>query len=280
MIEKKSDNFAVVKRGGWTLYLNRGYSAALLDAGIADPELLVKNGISVADSGRSKAVLFGFSEGKGVLRELRHGGMFRALTGGLFLSKKRPLCELDVHEYAGKCGVNVPEPLAACVRRAGLGFRAYIATRFIENAVELAACFTREADMRLSEKKSVVAACGREVRRMHDAGILHADLHVRNILVRRGKKPEAFIVDFDKAVLKKAVVSGDREKNLLRLGRSVDKLPADERPNAADMLRFLVAYLDAGEPLDFDMRKFARKFSAHRRLHAASRKLPGQKERL
>ncbi len=279
MVGRSASGFKVLEKHPWTFYLCPSRADALMDSDFSDPDALIRKGTPIS-TGRSAAVVFQFENGRGVLRELRHGGMFRALTGGAFFSRKRPLSEIEILELAGTGGLSVPEPLAAAVRRSGFGFRAFVATRLIENAVELAGCFGRALRPDPSERHAILSACGREVRHMHDAGILHADLHARNILVVLGKRPLAYILDFDKAVVRNAVSVRERQMNLLRLGRSVDKLPRDARPSNKDMTRFMKAYLAAGAPLDFNLRSFAWRLAVHRRIHRLTRKLPGQKKRL
>jgi tRNA A-37 threonylcarbamoyl transferase component Bud32 len=280
MVEKKADTFETRKIPPWTFYLKSTLADALMASELSNPETLKKNGKPASVGGRTKAAVFEFKGGKGVLRELRHGGMFRAITGGAFLSKKRPLSEIEILEYAHNRGINVPEPLGAAFRRSGVGFKAFIATRLIESAVELAECFNPHAKITVKERHLIIFTAGREVRKMHDLGILHADLHVRNILIVRGKNSIAFIIDFDKAVVKKQISISDRGKNLLRLGRSIDKLPADAQPTNSDMARFMKAYLSSGSSIDIDLKFYARKLAATRKLHRISRKLPGQKERI
>ena len=82
---------------------------------------------------------------------------------------------------------------------------------------------------------------GYSLRLMHAAGIEHADLNLRNILVLDGALgPEIFIIDFDKARLSEGAVPAVRaRRNLRRLRRSVDKLDRERvrvRPQDWDEL--------------------------------------------
>ena len=63
---------------------------------------------------------------------------------------------------------------------------------------------------------------GAAIRKMHEAGIDHADLNMNNILV--DKKGAVFIIDFDKAAVHPELGQRRRIRNLRRLLRSLRKL--------------------------------------------------------
>ena len=61
---------------------------------------------------------------------------------------------------------------------------------------------------------------------MHDAGIYHADLHLKNILLKQDASGafSAYIIDLDKSFVVDKLTVEQRMKNLLRLNRSIDKI--------------------------------------------------------
>jgi 3-deoxy-D-manno-octulosonic acid kinase len=63
--------------------------------------------------------------------------------------------------------------------------------------------------------------CGATLRRFHAAGVVHADLNARNILV--GPERAIHLVDFDRARIREGDATGFR-RNLARLRRSLEKL--------------------------------------------------------
>jgi tRNA A-37 threonylcarbamoyl transferase component Bud32 len=77
---------------------------------------------------------------------------------------------------------------------------------------------------------------------MHAAGVWHADLHVKNVLLADGA---VVIIDFDRARVLGPVPEPERVGNLLRFDRSVVKL---ERSGVhvplRDRLRFFHGYRD------------------------------------
>jgi 3-deoxy-D-manno-octulosonic acid kinase len=174
--------------------------------------------------------------GSGVLREYRHGGLFRGLTRGLFTGRPRPLRELFAIETARRAGVATPEILAAWHRPVALLFHTgYLLTREVEGACDLVSALGSGA-----APGPLLAAVGREMRRMHASGVWHADLHVKNVLVSGG---DVTLIDFDRARGPAPVSAAAAEDNLLRFDRSVVKLG---RAGAAipdrDRLRFFHAY--------------------------------------
>jgi hypothetical protein len=62
---------------------------------------------------------------------------------------------------------------------------------------------------------------------MHDAGLVHVDLNLKNILVQHPwTEPRIFIIDLDGAELRGEVPLSVRLDNLVRLDRSIVKWPA------------------------------------------------------
>ena len=63
--------------------------------------------------------------------------------------------------------------------------------------------------------------CGECIRQMHDRGVCHADLQLKNILVADAG---IFLLDFDRAQVHDNISPLARARNLLRLRRSFEKL--------------------------------------------------------
>lgn len=166
-------------------------------------------------SGRDAVYTFDFEDGKALLREYCRGGAVRWFTTRSFLLVNRPLRELAVLEYLFLHGFPCPEPLGIRWECVGPIFRGAIATRFIEgeNLLHLV-----KSGAPLDE--CVFHEIGVLIRRMHDLGVYHADLHVGNIiLVNQG----AYLIDFDKAKQFGTLDQRKRAQNLMRLYRSFRK---------------------------------------------------------
>lgn len=164
--------------------------------------------------------------GHGLVRPYRHGGWFRQLTRDWFIGRPlRPFAELAVTATARERGLAVPEVLAALVAGVwGPWYRGWLVTRELEGVRDLWTVL--QGDLSGAEKQLLLGCVGRSLRKMHTSGIDHADLNLRNILVRPNTpRPDVYIIDFDKARLFQEPVPAARaQRNLSRLLRSVNKL--------------------------------------------------------
>ncbi len=165
--------------------------------------------------GRKEVYRFAIGDGHAILRHYQRGGIVRLLFRDAFLLVNRPLKELRVHEYLFQEGLDVPEPLGVSWRRRGLLVRGAIATREV-GAVHLQQ-YLENTD---AADRGIMTKIGSTIRRMHDLGVYHADLQIRNILVA---SDGVFLIDFDKACRCQSVSSWARARNLLRLRRSFEK---------------------------------------------------------
>ncbi len=164
--------------------------------------------------GRAEVLRFPCGDGHGVLRRHRRGGLAaRLLPRGLFLTN-RPGREFEAHRALQAAGVPVPRLLGAAWRRRGVFFSGAIATEAVD-APTLQECLEEAATV-----EHTLARIGGLVRRMHDAGGLHADLQIRNILVTPSGP---LLLDFDKARAGRAPGRVARARNLFRLRRSLEK---------------------------------------------------------
>jgi len=183
--------------------------------------------------------------GTGLVRSYQHGGTFRHCSRDWFVTwPPRPFLELTVTHEARRRGVGTPEVVAALVA-CGWGpfYRGWLVTRELEGARDLWSCF--QAEEFATSTTSLMGLVGRAVRLMHHVGVYHADLNMRNVLVRLGSNEvEVFIIDFDKGRLfERPVPSSYRRRNLERLLRSVRKLdPSRRYVSDEDWSALLVAY--------------------------------------
>ncbi len=128
-----------------------------------------------------------------------------------------------------KCHLSVPMMIGYAENEKGMGL---MITKFVEDSVRL--------DIQIEEnepRKSVAVALGRFVRQMHDAGVTHEDLSLRNVLVH--KNGAAFVLlDYEDARFYKTVSEKQRLDNLHHLNeRALTVVPESIRR------AFLSAYL-------------------------------------
>ena len=166
-----------------------------------------------------------------LVRTYRRGGVPGCFTKDLFFTwPARPFRELAVTERVRSRGVPTLEVLAALVEREwGPFYRGWLVTRRLGGAKDL--WLTLQNDHDMVSRKELFLSVARSLRRMHELGIYHSDLNLKNILVRReGEGLKIYVIDFDKAKLFPRGLPRERaNENLDRLLRSVRKLDPRRR---------------------------------------------------
>lgn len=164
-----------------------------------------------------------------IIRYYRRGGFMRHFLRDVYWDHPpRPLAEVVYTELARQRGVPTIEVLGARVswinRRL---YRGLFVSREREGFLNLWEWFqTRPTG---PTRASTLTAVAHTIRTMHEAGIVHADLNLTNILVQAGDTtPQVCVLDFDRARLSPgAVAQTNRERALARLRRSLYKLNPD-----------------------------------------------------
>ena len=204
-------------------YVQEGHAIAMVRAegGEKIAGALLRNAGCEILSAVGRGAMFRFvwtKERNGMLRTYKRGGMMRFLLRDRYLLVNRPLNEFRVHLRVLERGLPVPDVLGVCWRRCGLCYSGALAT------VELPGV---DLDTWLKDNQadsiaavSLLRACGELIHRMHEAGVLHADLQLKNLFVSGN---DVFLLDFDRARIKTRIGNWRRVCNLLRLRRSFDK---------------------------------------------------------
>lgn len=178
--------------------------------------------VTARQRGRGAALMIQTPAGPGVLRQYLRGGWAAKLTRSRYwftgYGLSRPVREFDVLVKLADMGLPAPRPMAALCRRHGLSASGAIIMHEIENVKPL----DQLADSLGDEDWRAVGAT---IKTFHDHGLVHADLNVRNILVRRDGK--VFLVDFDRACFR-GNARQSFERNLKRLRRSMVKIGLQE----------------------------------------------------
>ena len=146
--------------------------------------------------GRGGSCVIGLDGSRAVLRRYCRGGLIGKFLDNQYLwlgkNQSRPWREWRVIEHAREAGLPVPEPIAACVCRTGLSYRASLVTAYLEDTEMLTERLQRE-----SLDHDAWYRLGLLVKRMHAAGVRHADLTSDNVLIdTRGRY---YVIDFDMA---------------------------------------------------------------------------------
>jgi len=183
-----------------------------------------------------------------VLRRYQHGGSLAGLTGSRFLGPSRALKELEVTARAETGGAPVPHVLCLVLWPVlGPLWSALIGTREETQVDDLYESLVALDDPRT--RQSLLRAVGNAIRHLHEAGVEHRDLQLRNILVGRDEPSRIVVVDLDRARFHPSgtMPAGRRAANLGRLARSAVKTGLWGNPrNATRELAALVGAYSAG----------------------------------
>ena len=182
------------------------------------------------DYWRSRQALTGEAVGRGsawfveipgpvVLRHYLRGGWAAKFSRQSYfftgITRSRPFREYRVMSELFELGLPVPRPVAALCQHHGVTSSGAIMTTRIDSSNTLADSLNGDELV-----KGVWTSLGRCIRRFHDAGLWHADLNARNILL--DAELQVFLIDFDRARFSPGKpVNG--EGNLKRLRRSLTK---------------------------------------------------------
>jgi hypothetical protein len=214
-----------IEANGWIVLAEVDLADPLLEAGLLSAAQHPSR-VPVGPIGRVPHARIMLPDGRAVIvRHYRHGGMFGRLAGDRFFSSDRFRREFDLGRVAWAEGLPTARPIAVGWCPAGWGYRGFIATPAIPMARDLLDLFAQPAPE--PERVAAARAAAVAVRRTHDAGIVHGDLHLKNLLVRErseGSAPVAWVIDLDLARREHAPLPlSVRVRNLARLFRSVEK---------------------------------------------------------
>ncbi len=246
--------FSLTEKGKAVLVVRRGWEEILLPLGEKTREEMVSSSDGAEFlCGRGRPLVLEIRKKRVVVRRYRHGGLFRLLTGELLSGGERPLRELGALERARAAGIPVTPALGVFLYPYLAGaLRADLVTEYIPDAVDLLSRLSaRGADGAGTD--GMIRAAARLVSRAHQDGLFHADLNLKNILIRQTDAgPEGYLLDLDRSFFRPRLSRAEKERNLLRLYRSYLKMTYPEVADPRPALRFLLAYA----PRDRDWRRF------------------------
>jgi 3-deoxy-D-manno-octulosonic acid kinase len=213
-----------------------------------------------------------------ILRRYQHGGLLGRFTGMLHWGPSRALLELRVTARAEAAGAPVPHVVCLALwPAAGPFWSALIGTREERGATDLLE-FLRSADDGRA-RREILREVGAAVRRLHDAGVDHRDLQLRNILVvEDGGKRRIVVVDLDRAVYhpRGRLAPRLRARNLGRLTRSVVKTGLwRDRVGRRELAAFVGAYTARDRRLRAELKGWIRREQWKLALHRLGYRLSG-----
>lgn len=255
------------------------YSAPLVAAGFGPDGAPDARAFSPSDvAGRRPLGLVQVGDEALLLRFHQHGGLLRCLTGDRFLQAERPFEELLLAERLRAKGIPTPRVVAARMQRTAFCFwRLALVSVRQPKTLDVARALLQTAHAQAA--RSLVRAMGEFVGRLHQAGLLHVDLHPGNMLVQAdwamAPEPEFWILDLDRCGLVEPLEEPQRLGMLARLARYALRRPelASRALTRSNALRFLKAYAElrspAGQPAEWkaDWRAVAQRLSSADRRH-------------
>jgi tRNA A-37 threonylcarbamoyl transferase component Bud32 len=195
----------------------------------------------------ARAVFHGRAEAYGVLlgpvravvRHAHRGGRVAPLLGDRYMGRARFLREIRMAETLRAAGVRTPAVLAGVRYDAFPFHRADVATERVDARDLADVFFGPGAPPDDATRQGLWTGVGRLVRRLHDAGFVHPDLQLKNVLTDGA---EAWLLDVD--TCRQARSAADRRANLARFDRSWDKWQrrAGPRLTVADRAAFTAGY--------------------------------------
>jgi len=214
------------------------------------------------------------------LRPVRHGGWLARLLGDRFLRPTRVFCEFDTWLHLRSRGVSLPEPIFAVSLRRRLFWRSALATRELPNTQDAATWLASGPDGTTLQAASDQLALA--IRRFHDAGAIHGDLHLRNLLFEIENEVEAevdagdvsrvpsgcWLIDLDRTRIVDRLSPAQRMREWMRLVRSIEKAGLAEQFPARLRARLLRTYCEGDRQLQREMLEGApreiRRIARHR----------------
>ncbi len=243
------DGFSTLNKGKATLCLKKEYESRMSAHDIdklfdlcndSSPRVVDENrGVSNEPyQGRSSCktlLLESLGNESFVVREYWHGGLFGKILKDFFWDASRPLRELSICEAARRKHIKTTEIIAIIKNKiVGPLYKFQLVTREITNSVDLIELLLRPETNQLDIlKRKIINRLAMAVKEMHDAGIYHADLHLKNILIQSDEAEHVcvYIIDLDKSRKYEKIGFQRRKKNIMRLDRSLEKFKRNIKEN-------------------------------------------------
>lgn len=201
-----------------------------------------------------------------LVRICRRGGVMSFLND-LHFGKCRPFEELRISETLRALSINTPEIVAVKVQRTlGFLYKYVVVMKELENVEDLSSYLSKYH----SEKKYILENVALELRNLHQKGVFHSDLNLKNILVaKKNEDLKVYFVDLDKSWRVPYLNNSKKLNNIARLYRSYEKLfNKSNLLSLCDKVRFLEAYGITRDDIKYAMANCGRWLWLHKMLWA------------
>ncbi len=241
-----------IRSADYRVSANAEFVAALEGAGLGNAQGLdaaLRAGRVVAGGrGPQQLVALPRSPAALRLRQAQRGGLFGGFLASRFLSPRRGEREIETWLALRERGAPIPMPVVAISRRRGLLWESHF------GSLDRAECLDGLAWLAFKPSRETLArgaaALGRALRRFHDAGAVHGDLNVRNVLFEHDTPgPRCLFVDLDHTRIPNRITPRARMNDLMRLVRSIEKQGFSRLLDTRLRARALAAYCAGDRPL-------------------------------
>ncbi len=169
--------------------------------------------------GRDRFPVYRANDGSLLLwKRCLRGGWLSRINHDIHLSSRRFIEEMELASRVRSCGIATSDVLAVASTPAFPGVRVEMLIR-LEIGVVTLLDFLGDTSNSATARIGILDEVGSTICRFHDAGFLHGDLNLMNILIDP-VTPRAILVDLDPGGAGRI---GDRLGNLQRLMRSMRK---------------------------------------------------------
>jgi hypothetical protein len=250
---KAPDGYVFLRNGPSTIAALKSYADCLSKQGIFNADnlrdLFLNEDYQHKGRGAVPSIPIEGKPGeKMVIRKYLRGGLLRFVNRDIYLGLNRSFNELRATVEASSRNIPTLEVLAAvCVKIIGPFYRGYFITKelssFYDAPLFLQIIADKNRESFIEEKERFLKRAAETIRSMHDRGVYHGDLNMKNILTDISDHQNLRIIDWDKSSLKKSLTHSERRANVRRFCRSMAKFSRLGLPLTwTDQLNFLEAY--------------------------------------
>lgn len=199
------------------------------------------------------------------VRPCRRGGVLGSMLGDRSWSASRVLREFTVWTTLRQQKIPLPVPVLAVSRRQGFFWRSAFASIECQNARN--GFDWLEGDPPPVQLAAMCISFARSLRQLHDAGAIHGDLQLRNVLIEsdtshahdeRVVPRNCMFIDLDRTRIVDCVSARQRIQELLRFARSLEKTGHKRLANRRFRALALSAYCAGDRSLRRSMIRWSR----------------------
>lgn len=278
-----SERIVRIRRPNHRLAVVAEFHDRLVASGFDEPErldALLEEAPTVAGGrGPHRRIALAGSDEALRIRPARHGGLLGGWLADRYASPDRIERELALWVELRERGLPLPTPVAAIATCRRGFWRCRLATLERSSARDGLAWLASQPDP--TALRRVALAFARSLRALHDAGVVHGDLHLRNLLVEQdGDAFRCLFVDLDRTRRHASVSPADRLAELARLARSLEKRAVAARVDRRLRARVLAAYCGPDRDLRHALRALLRRGVTRERLRLAAHRFAWRAERI